>query len=222
MFKSTLLDCGYPSEIVDKMWIYSDFMLEENKKYNLTGITDPKELANKHWLDSLTGEKFIEKGAKVIDIGTGAGFPGIPLKLVRGDIDLTVLDATQKKVDFVAAGAKLVGIDVKPVCGRAEEQRELFSSYDVVVTRAMASLRVLVELCTPFLRVGGKLIAYKGASAEEELLEAANALKTMNCSAELVPVELEGQTRGLVIVKKTGDAPKKYPRRYALIKKSPL
>lgn len=222
ILREKLLDCGLSTEIVDKMCTYSAFMLEENEKYNLTRIEEPEEIAEKHFLDSIAGAEMIADNATVLDVGTGAGFPGIPLKIVRPDIKLTVLDSSNKKINFVRMGANKTGIDVNCIVGRAEELKDFRESFDCVVSRAVASLNILLEICVPLVKTGGILLAYKGAIAEKELAGAANALNILGCTAEIVESGIAGYEHNIIKITKNKNTVSKFPRKYAQIKSSPL
>ena len=147
----------------EKLKAFSDFLKSENAKYNLTAVTDDKEIISKHFFDSLVGERFLEKGANVCDIGSGAGFPLIPLAVLRGDCSFTGVDSTQKKVNFINAACAMLDIkNCYAVHARAEEIKPR-GSFSAVTARAVASLNTLCEYCLPALRVDGVMIAYKGS-----------------------------------------------------------
>lgn len=222
MLRKKLVECGLSSKIVDKMCIYSDFMLKENQKYNLTRIQDPIEIAEKHFLDSIAGADLIPQNASVIDVGTGAGFPGIPLKIVRPDICLTVLDSSNKKVNFVEMAAKKAEIEITAIVGRAEELSDFRESFDCVVSRAVATLPILLEICIPLLKKGGIMLAYKGATSAQELSISENALNILGCSAEIIESGLEKYKHSIIKIVKNKNTGSKFPRKYAQIKSSPL
>jgi len=161
-------------------------------------------------------------GARVIDVGTGAGFPGVPLKLLRPDISLTLLDASQKKTDFIRRAVDELGIDAAVLTARAEEAAHLPAlreHFDVALSRAMAPLSMLVELCAPFLRVGGVLAAWKGERAAQELADAHGALTALNCRLRSRHPIGPGE---LLLLEQQKPAPDAYPRRFAKIKSQPL
>ena len=198
----------------EKLKAFSDFLKSENAKYNLTAVTDDKEIISKHFFDSLVGERFLEKGANACDIGSGAGFPLIPLAVLRGDCTFTGVDSTQKKVNFINSACAMLDIkNCRAVHARAEEikPRESFSA---VTARAVASLNTLCEYCLPTLRVGGVMIAYKGSSAEEEVSEAEKAINVLGGKVEEIfrytlPT---GESRAIVKIRKVAPTPAKYPR----------
>ncbi len=206
-------------------------LLSENKRYNLTAIKEPARAALLHFVDSLTIARFIPEGARVIDIGCGGGFPSLPLAVCRPDIKILAVDATEKKVRYVAESARLLGLsNLKAAAGRAEElaaREELRESFDIATARAVAALPVLSELCLPFCRVGGAFLAMKGEAAENELREAGCAPEILGGSpfkAErlLLSNGDEVLTRYLLSSQKTRKTPAMYPRQYAKILKAPL
>lgn len=194
--------------------IYSDFLIEENLKYNLTAITDPEEIAVKHFLDSAAGEKYLKKGARLLDIGSGAGFPAVPLAIMRDDISVTMLDSRGKKIQFLKKIIEKIELtNAEAVNIRAEDyakaERE---TYDAVSARAVALLPVLIEYAMPFLKIGGRLIAYKSDEKEAECGKAAlNALHARIIGCE--SYRLENNARALIVIEKTAKTPSLYPRR---------
>ena len=208
---------------------YMELLLEWNEKMNLTAITDPDEVVEKHFLDSLTLLTWdkLKQGAKVIDVGTGAGFPGIPLKIMRPDIDLTLLDGTQKRLNFLGEVCTALKLSARRVHKRAEEaglDKTMRERYDLAVARAVASLPVLAEYCLPLIKMKGHFIAMKGPGAAEELKEAANALEILGSGdPQLLSLTLpDGEERSLVICQKLRFTPKGYPRHGGTILKHPL
>jgi 16S rRNA (guanine527-N7)-methyltransferase len=207
---------------------YLKELLEWNKKFNLTSITDPEEIRIKHFEDSLSLLKvFPLTDQSVIDVGAGAGFPGIPLRIACPEIKLTLLEATGKKVEFLRhVISKLNLSDVKVIKGRAEdiakEQKEIF---DIAVSRAVAKLNLLCEYCLPFVKTGGSFVAYKEDQVEAEVGAAGNAIKTLGGKLkEIKKVKLPNSDiiRSLVIIEKASPTPAKYPRRAGMAKKQPL
>ena len=205
-------------------------LVEENAKYNLTAVTDPEGVILLHFADSLMGAALIPEGASVIDVGCGAGFPTLPLALVRPDITITATDATAKKTAFVAMAAERLGLkNVKTLTARAEvaAREELRDSFDLATARAVAALPVLLELCAPFVRPGGHVLALKGRSAEEELCAARHAAGELKCKVSFTKMYEIGegdsaQGRGILLFEKTASTPQAYPRPYARIKSRPL
>lgn len=208
---------------------YMELLLEWNEKMNLTAITDPQEVVEKHFLDSLTLLTWdkLKQGAKVIDVGTGAGFPGIPLKIMRPDIDLTLLDGTQKRLNFLGEVCTALKLSARRVHKRAEEaglDKTMRERYDLAVARAVAFFPVLAEYCLPLIKMKGHFIAMKGPGAAEELKEAANALEILGSDdPQLLSLTLpDGEERSLVICQKLRFTPKGYPRHGGTILKHPL
>ncbi len=209
---------------------YSEMLLSANEVMNLTAITDPREVAIKHFADSvaLLGT-YDFKGKRVIDVGCGAGFPGLPLKLAENSIELTLLDALQKRIAFledVCESLSLSGVEC--IHARAEEQAakaEYRESFDIAVSRAVADLSMLAELTLPFVRKDGVFIAMKAKDCDEELRAAENAIKVLGGKLEdriEYPLYDTGITRSALIIRKTAETPKQYPRRFAKIKSKPL
>ncbi len=207
----------------------AELLVEQNKTMNLTAITDPDGIAVKHFADSisvLNAAKFDEK-AKVLDVGTGAGFPGIPLLIMRPDLDLTMLDSTAKKLKYVANTVEELGLTANVLHTRAEEagqSKEYRETFDIVCSRAVAALNVLCEYCLPFVKVGGVFVAMKAAKAQEEIEGAKAAIKLLG--GQIVDEKCftlsDGGERNLIIIKKISHVPPKYPRVSAQIAKKPL
>jgi len=218
-------------EILNKFNALADRLIEVNSVMNLTAITDPRGVAVRHIADSLTVCAHIPEGARVIDVGCGAGFPSLPLAVARPDVTVLALDSTAKRISFVSETARLIGLsNVTAVAARAEDAARdsaMREAFDVAVSRAVARLNVLGELCLPFVRVGGAFAAMKGDGAETELDEAKRGLKILGGDIETLDSfellgEDEPQSRAIVVVKKTAKTDEKYPRDYARIKKKPL
>lgn len=193
--------------------LYRDFLLSENEKYNLTAITDENEVLVKHFLDSVIGEGFIKKGASILDIGSGAGFPSIPIAIFRKDVFVTMIDGTGKKVNFLKQVIEKLGLTNATVLqARAEEfSRKNRDKFDVVTARAVAYLPRLIEYGVPFLKIGGKLIAYK--SEEEEAKEAKAALFSLGARLNTTKTyNLEGNHRALIVIEKIHETSPTFPR----------
>ena len=212
----------------EKFQIYYDFLINENKLYNLTSITDINEVYIKHFYDSFSLLDYLNlDDLKVLDIGSGAGFPGIPLKIMNDKIKLTIIEPTLKRINFLKELCKKLDInDVVFINKRAEditiEERE---SFDCVVIRAVSNLKILLELCVPYLKVNAKLIAYKGKGYLEELEDAQNALKVLKCKViNIYKYNLFNDygERALIEISKLEKTDFKYPRLYAKIKNKPL
>lgn len=207
----------------------SDLLVEQNKTMNLTAITDPDGIAVKHFADSISvlSAAEIPQGARILDVGTGAGFPGIPLLIMRPDIDLTMIDSTAKKLKYVENTVNELGLIATTLHTRAEEagqSKEYREKFDFVCSRAVAALNVLCEYCLPFVKQNGLFIAMKGAKAQEEIDAAKSAIKTLGGKivAEKSFSLSDGGERTLVIIKKISQVPPKYPRPSAQIAKKPL
>ncbi len=202
---------------------YYDLLVFWNERFNLTAITQKEEVEIKHFIDSLASEELIEKNSTVLDIGSGAGFPSIPLKIVREDIDLTMVDSVNKKVGFLnEIISKLNLKNAVAIHSRAEDLNK-DKKYDFVVSRAVASLSTLLEYCLPFVKEGGYLIAYKSEKTDEEILESKNALAVLGGSVEkVIDKSHNGLNRKLIVVKKIAPTPSKYPRGKNLPRVKPL
>lgn len=208
---------------------YRQMLLQWNERMNLTAITEQREIDLKHFLDSLLVLKAVElpQGAALIDIGTGAGFPGIPLKIARPDLSLSLLDSLGKRVQFLEAVSEVLGQENAFYHARAEEAAHLAEhreQYDIVTARAVASLSVLSEYCLPFLRVGGRFLALKGPLPLDEVADAATALEILGGKLSYVYWEAlpDAGTRSIVVIEKISQTPPKYPRKYAKMTKAPL
>lgn len=202
--------------------IYLRELLEWNKKFNLTSITDPEEIRRKHFDDSLLLLQTIQlNNQSVIDVGTGAGFPGIPLKIACPKIKLTLLEATRKKIEFLKHLVSILDLkDVEIIWGRAEEvAKEKREVFDVAVSRAVAKLNVLCEYCLPFVKIGGMFVAYKEEKVEEEVKAAEKAIQILGGKLKEIK---KFPLRSLVIIEKVSKTPPKYPRRAGMAKKKPL
>lgn len=210
---------------MDKAYkIYMDYLLEVNRHTNLTAITDPEEIATKHFKDSLTVLDYIKEGDRVLDIGAGAGFPGIPLRIEK-DFDLTLIDSVNKKVTFMNEVIEKLGLTkARAIHTRAEDfAKDEREKFDVVVSRAVANMSTLAEYCLPFLKVGGLFIALKGPKAQEELTRAKNAIEVLGGEViEVQELNLDGNDRVNIVIKKVRNTKKKYPRGKNLPKKDPL
>ncbi len=227
------LDINISSPQENKFNLYIELFKEYNSKINLISNSDSAVLFEKHIFDSLAFNLFYKKylngeTIKILDIGTGGGFPSVPLALYYDKFKITALDSINKKINFIKYAASELNLEnITPVCIRAEELAPSYrSSYDAVVSRAMADLRTIIEYAVPYLKIGGYFIAYKSIKADEEILNAKNALKILN--AEIIdkieytlPLE-EKIERNLIVIKKVKETPSLYPRKNGLIKKKPL
>lgn len=218
-------------ETSDKFLTLTKRMLCENEKYNLTAITDPIKIILNHYADCVSLAAHLKKGAKVIDVGCGAGFPTLPLAIVRGDLDILAVDSTAKRISYVSETAEMLGLsNVKAVAMRAEDgakDASLRESFDYATARAVAEMRVLCELCLPYVKVSGRFIAMKGKNAEFELSGAKRAIAILGGATPTVEnITLRGcgevLTHPLLIVQKKAKTPPAYPRAFAQISKKPL
>ena len=208
---------------LDQFCAFGAALLEKNRVMNLTAITEPEAVARLHFADCLTLLTAADfQNASVIDVGCGAGFPGVPLKLGEPSIRLTLLDSLQKRMNWLGETLAAMGVEAQCVAARAEE----FSArerYDFAVSRAVARLNVLAELCLPFVRVGGAFLAMKGAAAQEELDEARRGIAKLGGAVEDVkPYDIGGAEHRVIVVRKVRPTPAVYPRRFAKIKQQPL
>lgn len=200
-------------------------VVEQNKVMNLTAITEPEQVAKLHLLDSLTVLAAQPlTGKKVIDVGCGAGFPGVPLKIACPTMELTLLDSLGKRMNWLETVLPQLGVTAKCVTARAEEEvQNCREQYDFATSRAVARLPILLELTAPYVKVGGAVLAMKGAAAKEELAESQKAIRLLGLKVERVQdFSIDGTSHSVIILRKISPTPKQYPRRYAKIKQSPL
>ena len=213
--------------LISKMEFLYNELIRVNSYMNLTAITDVTGVVYRHIADCLCVSKFIPENSKVIDVGCGGGFPTLPLAIARPDLEITALDSTAKKLEFVKSVANSLSLNVKTLPARAEDvanQSEFRESFDVCVSRAVARLSVLDELCLPFVRVGGLFLAMKGQDHKAELDEAKGGIvklggKIISDGEYVIP---DAGTRSVTVIEKVKNTPKGYPRAFAKIKKSPL
>lgn len=227
----TQLDITPPPEAIDRLCRYAQLLVEQNKVMNLTAITDPEGVARLHFLDSaallpLCGGA---AGKSLIDVGTGAGFPGLVLKILCPELKLTLLDSLGKRVNWLSQVARELGLkDVTCLHARAEEQalvKGYRDSFDLVTARAVADLRLLSELCLPYAKVGGTFLSMKSVDSGEELDRAAHAIKLLGGRLENIidcPIPGCDVTHRVVAIRKMAPTLKGYPRRWAKIQKEPL
>ncbi len=219
------LGLSLSEETQNALCAFGEAVVEQNKVMNLTAITEPEAVAKLHLLDSLSLLTLEDlKGKRVIDVGCGAGFPGVPVKIACPEMELTLLDSLGKRMRWLETILPTLGVEAECVTARAEEavvhRRE---SYDVATSRAVARLNILLELTAPYVKVGGKVLAMKGTAAQEELDEAKNAIKKLGLKLERVAAfPVDGTAHTVIVLKKISSTPAGYPRRYAKIKQSPL
>jgi len=211
----------YTDEAIELYEQYYKLVVDANERMNLTRITSEEQAAQMHFFGAIELLKYVDipQGARVIDIGTGAGFPGVPLKIVRGDIDMTLMDSAGKKTAFVKSAAEQIGLDVTVLHARAEEAHEQRELFDVAVSRAVAAMPMLAELCVPLIKVGGLFVAWKGEKYAQELLDAKNAIYTLGCEVAAVHELEQG---AIIVMQKNKPTPDMFPRRFAKIKSEPL
>ena len=224
-----LLNIAITDEQILKLEKFENLLIETNKQFNLTAITDSDSVAVKHFADSLAvlSAADFTAGKMVLDVGTGAGFPGIPIIIARPQIKLTMLDSTEKKLKFVSSTVSALDLNANVLHMRAEEagqNSEYREKFDIVVSRAVAALNVLSEYCLPFVKKGGVFIAMKGAKANEEIENAKNAISILG--GEIVDIKSfylsDEAQRNVIIIKKIKETGKNYPRVGAKISKKPL
>ena len=213
---------------LDLLLKYKNLVLEWNEKINLTAIKEDEEFINKHLVDSLTICKYIEEGAKMIDIGTGAGFPGIPVKIAT-NTDITLFDSLNKRLKVLDNIIKVLNLsEIKTLHGRAEEtfkNKEYREKFDIATSRAVASLNILVELMLPAVKVGGVCICMKGNNVEEEIEKSKRAIEILGGKIEKIEqIDLPNTDiqRNIVIIRKIKNTPKAYPRKPGTPQKSPI
>ncbi len=216
-------------EIRDMLLDFMDEVLTENKIQNLTAITDEKDFISLHLVDCLSVIKYIPENAKLIDIGTGAGFPGMVIKIARKDVEVLFLDSLNKRIEFIKRTCEKLGLDkVDFTHARAEElglKKEYRECYDIAISRAVAKLSVLSEYCIPFVKPGGKFIAMKGREYEEEISDAGEAAKILggnDWELNTFTLKPSDSVRSIIISEKISPTPEKYPRRSKKINTSPL
>jgi 16S rRNA (guanine527-N7)-methyltransferase len=230
-FVSMASDCGISvtPQQEEQFRLYAKLLVEWNEKINLTTVTDEEGIASKHFLDSALLLKYAEipQGQKIIDVGTGAGFPGVPLKILRPDLRLTLLDGLNKRLIFLSEVMKELGLSGEIVHARAEEaarQKQYRTSFGFATARAVASMPVLCEYCLPFLRDGGVFAAMKGPDAGAEMERAAQAVSLLGCeTVKTVTYTLpQGDGRTLFLIRRNRPLSAVYPRHGSKISKSPL
>ncbi len=220
-----LLGLDLPEETRQKLCDFAAAVVKQNEVMNLTAITEPAQVARLHLLDSLTVAAAADlKGRSLIDVGCGAGFPGVPVAIACPDTRVTLLDSLGKRMKWLETILPGLGIPARCITARAEEAAgEYRESFDYAVSRAVARLNILLELTAPYVKVGGAVLALKGAAAREELAECAGAMKKLGLKLEDVKeYPIDGASHAVIVLRKVSPTPKTYPRRYAKIKQSPL
>lgn len=214
---------------VEKFYTYMNLLLEWNENINLTTITEPEEIIKKHFIDSLTIKKYIDNNSSIIDVGTGAGFPGIPLNIVLNNNKIVLLDALNKRLNFLKEVIKQGNLkNIETLHFRAEEagkNKEYREKFDIATSRAVAPLNILVEYLLPFVKIGGKCICMKGSNIEEELENSKNAISILGGKIENMESFTLPRTdiaRNIIVISKVSKTPEKYPRKAGTPSKEPI
>lgn len=216
-------------EQIEKFYKYMNLLLEWNEKINLTAITEPEEVILKHFVDSLTISKYIEKGSKLVDMGTGAGFPGIPIKILRDDVEITLADSLNKRINFLNEVIKELNLkNIETVHTRAEEfgkNKKYREKFDIATSRAVANLSTLSEYLIPLVKNAGKGICMKGSEIKEEVEMAKKAIEILGGKIEQEEsfyLPNSDMKRNLIIIRKVKNTPAKYPRKPGMPAKEPI
>ncbi len=227
--KAALYGVELDEKALERFDIYGRLLVDWNEKINLTAITEPDEVVIKHFVDSLTVFSAIDipEGARVIDVGTGAGFPGVAMLIARPDLDITLMDSTNKKLNVIRDILENIGLEANVVHKRAEEagqSKDFRESYDFATARAVSNLRDLSEFCLPFVKVGGTFISMKSAKADEEIEEGKKAISVLGGTIKekkTFNLEAAGE-RTVILIEKSSSTPAKYPRPSAKMAKNPI
>ena len=223
------IDLKLTDKQIKNFYVFMNLLIEKNKVMNLTGITEPKEVILKHFIDSLTALKYINEKNSVIDVGTGAGFPGLPLKFADNSLEITLLDSLNKRINFLNEVIGNTGLDnIKTIHGRAEDfgkNVDYREKYDISISRAVAPLNVLLEYMMPFVKIGGKCICMKGSNCDEEIENAKIAIKKLGGKIEKIDkfsLPNSDNNRTILIIKKVKKIDNQYPRNAGIPTKKPL
>ena len=229
IFYGEKIDIKFTEEQLNQFYEYMNLLLEWNEKINLTAITAPNEVILKHFIDSLTINKYIKENSTLADVGTGAGFPGIPLKILRPDLKITLVDSLDKRINFLNEVInKLNLVNIETVHSRIEDfgkDKKYRESFDFVTARAVANLAVLSEYLLPIAKVGGQCVCMKGSSVEEELSNGKNAIKVLGGKIKIIDEFVlpdSDMSRNVIIIDKIKNTPNKYPRKAGIPVKEPL
>lgn len=227
--QATNMNIKIHNEKIKKFYMYMNLLLEWNEKINLTAITEPKEIIIKHFIDSIIIANQIKEKSKIIDIGTGAGFPGIPLKIYNESYEITLLDSLNKRTVFLQEVVSKLNLEkVEIIHGRAEDYAQNIKyreQFDYAVSRAVAPMNILLEYLVPYTKVGGNIIAMKGSNAEEEIEKSKKALTKLDTiikETQKINLPENSGERFIIVMKKNGKTNKLYPRKAGTPKKSPL
>ena len=216
---------GITERQAEQFSTYCDMLIDWNSRMNLTAITEPEQVAQKHFMDSILPAALIPQGASVIDVGTGAGFPGVPLAIMRPDIKLTLLDSLNKRITFLTELCAALGLNARCIHARAEDagrKSELREQFDIATSRAVANVSALAEYTVPFLKVGGVSLMYKGPQAPEELIAGKRALELLCCTAEIHSFPAPWGERTVIALTKQLPTAAAYPRKAGTAEKRPL
>ena len=223
------LDLKLSDNQIKNFYDFMNLLIEKNKVMNLTGIIEPKEVILKHFIDSLTALKYIDKNNSVIDVGTGAGFPGLPLKIADNSLEITLLDSLNKRINFLNEVIEYTSLEkIKTIHGRAEDfgqNAEYREKYDTATSRAVAPLNILLEYMLPFVKVGGKCICMKGSNCDEEIENAKKTIKILGGEIEKIEkftLPNSDNNRTILIIKKVKKIDKQYTRNAGVPTKKPL
>ncbi len=223
------LDLKLTEKQIEKFYNYMNLLIEWNKKINLTAIVEPKDIILKHFIDSLTIVKYIKKGETIIDVGTGAGFPGIPLKIVRDDLKITLADSLNKRINFLNEVINKLDLkNIETIHTRAEElgkNKKYREKFDIATSRAVANMSTLSEYLIPFIKVEGKCICMKSSDIDTELENAKNAINILGCkieSKDKFNLPNSDLGRSVIILKKVKNTPSKFPRKAGTPAKEPI
>lgn len=229
MEKLTNINMQLPESKIKDFYTFMEELIEWNKKVNLTAIVEKDDIIDKHFIDSLTISQYIKDNENIIDVGTGAGFPGIPLKIARENLKIDLLDSLNKRINFLNEVINKLNMkDISAIHSRAEDaasKKENRETYDIAVSRAVANLPVLLEYLLPFVKLGGRCICMKGINIEEELNNSKKVLKEFGGEIEEInrfKLNDIDATRNIIIVRKIANTPKKYPRKAGTAVKNPI
>ena len=223
------LNLTLTEEQIEKFYNYMNLLIEWNKKINLTAIVEPKDIILKHFIDSLTIEKYIKKGENIIDVGTGAGFPGIPLKIAREDLKITLADSLNKRINFLNEVINKLNLkDIETIHTRAEElgkNKKYREKFDIATSRAVANMSTLSEYLIPFIKVKGGCICMKSSDIDTELENAKKAINILGCkieSKDKFDLPNSDLGRSVIILRKVKNTPSKFPRKAGTPAKEPI
>lgn len=225
--KANKINITISDEQIKKFYEYMNLLLEWNEKINLTAITEPKEVIMKHFIDSITVEKYINNGDLVADIGTGAGFPGIPLNIIKNNTNYVLVDSLNKRINFLNEVINDLNLkNIKTVHSRVEDfAKNNREKFDVATSRAVAALNILLEYLLPLVKVGGICVCMKGSNIEEEVSNAKKALEVLGGKIEKIEEIVLPDSdvkRNIIIIRKVKNTPNKYPRKAGMPSKEPI